>query len=155
MNATNRHSKGFSMVVNLLALATFVTVLATLVLPWRNDTVRARVSQGITQASLAGEALTAACRGDHRKVVSDNSDAGYFFIESKYVADIRLTADCSSGILGIHVRTQNTGARPDPEIVLFSRTADPDQGHPQWRCGLASGKAEQVPEECRHPVTVG
>jgi len=157
MSTTIRSNKGFSTVINLMVLMTFAVILAMLVLPSREESIRAHVSQGLRQADMAKTALAAACRGNSDRVIADNADAGYFFIESKYVANIQLSADCATGTMGIRVRMQNTGASLDPEILLISGADDgpASQPQPEWRCGLATGDADQVPEDCRTFLSLG
>lgn len=163
MNTIFRHNRGFA-AIKLMILSALLLTLFVLMLPSREETIRARVAQGLHQADLAKTALTTACRQASRKTVSDNADVGYFFVESLYVADIRLSADCASGSMGIHIRTQNTGADMDPEILLTSGTAEgtseagslsSGESRPEWRCGLARGEAEHVPEDCRAALTPG
>jgi len=157
MSTTIRLNKGFSTAINLMALMTFALIFGLLVLPSREEVIRAHVSQGLQQADMAKTALAAACRGNSARLITDNADAGYFFIESKYVANIQLSADCAAGTMGIRVRTQNTGASPDPEILLISGAEGGPDGQPQpeWRCGLATGNAEHVPEDCRSHLSFG
>ena len=157
------NNKGFSS-YRLLILVSLLSILTVLLLPSRDDAIQARVAQGLHQADLAKSALAAVCRSGNGKVVAKNADAGFFFIESMYVAEIRLSADCSAGTMGIRIRTQNTGAELDPEILLISGTADPSvhsdglpatAGQPEWRCGLARGEAAHVPENCRVALNLG
>jgi len=155
MNTTLRSNRGFSSIVNLLVLVTLAIILTMLLLPSQDESIRAHVSQGLRQADMAKAALAQACRNSADKVVSNNADAGYFFMESKYVANIELSADCASGTMGIRVRMQNTGAKPDPEILLMSDTVRSGQVQPEWRCGLARGDAMQVPAECRDKLSLG
>jgi hypothetical protein len=164
MNAAICLNKGFSSFVNLLVLITFSIILALLLLPSREEAIRAHVSQGLHQADAAKAALVMACRRNTNRIIKNNVDAGYFFVESKYVANIQLSADCASGTMGIRVRTQNTGASHDPEILLISNNADnspsreevaPGQSQPRWRCGLAGGDTAHAPEDCRADVSMG
>lgn len=164
MNATICLSKGFSSFVNLLVLITFSIILALLLLPSRDEAIRAHVSQGLHQADMAKAALVTACHGNTKRVIKDNADAGYFFVESQYVANIQLSADCSTGSMGIRVRTQNTGAKHDPEILLITNNADispsrgdiaPGRSQPEWRCGLTGGDMAHAPEGCRADVSMG
>ena len=163
MNTIIRQNKGFA-AVKMLVLSAFMLILFVLLLPSQDETIRARVEEGLHQVDLAKTLLATACRQGSRRTVSDNADIGFFFVESLYVADIRLTADCASGNMGIHIRTQNTGAVMDPEIRLTSGTAEGASGagslssgehRPEWRCGLARGEAEHVPEDCRAALTPG
>jgi hypothetical protein len=163
MNTIFHQNKGFATIM-LMALSAMLLILFVLLLPSQEETIRARVEQGLHQADLAKTALTTACRQGSRRTVSDNADIGFFFVESLYVADIRLTADCASGNMGIHIRTQNTGADTDPEILLISGTAEGTSeagslssggSRSEWRCGLARGEAEHVPEDCRAALTLG
>jgi len=163
MHAKVSNDKGFSS-IKLLVLIGLLSILTVLLLPSRDDAIQARVAQGLHQADLAKSALAAVCRSGNGKVVAKNSDAGFYFIESMYVAEIQLSADCSAGTMGIRVRTQNTGAELDPEVLLISGTADPASGtserpvageQPSWRCGLARGEAAHVPETCRANLSLG
>jgi type IV pilus assembly protein PilA len=163
MHLNVSHDKGFTG-LKLLILIALLSALTVLLLPSQDDTIRARVTQGLHQADLAKSALAAVCRSGNGKVVAKNSDAGFFFIESMYVAEIQLSADCSAGTMGIRIRTQNTGAEQDPEILLISGRTVPSAGadglsaaadQPEWRCGLASGEADHVPEDCRVALNLG
>lgn len=142
--------------IKLMVLTTLIIVLVALLLPSPDQAIRIRVEQGLHQADLAKSALTATCQRGNRKTVSNNAEAGFYFVESIYVADIKMNADCTTGAMDIRIRMQNTGAEEDPEIQLSNGLGqpaggalDPDAGQAQWNCGLVRGEAEHVPEQCR------
>ncbi len=163
MNSTARYSRG-SIGIQLMIGVAVVFSLSTLLLPSTDDTIRSRVSQGLQQADAAKRALTLTCQGNFDRVVSSNADAGFYFVESQYVAEIRLDANCRTGDMGIHVRFKNTGAKTEPEILLSSdaASADPNAAAtsaeaiaPAWRCGLERGEATHVPADCREARNLG
>ena len=160
MNANTLHKRAYargSTSIKLLVLTVLIFTLVVLLLPSGDDKVRARVEQGLGQLAPAKSALAAACRGGGRKVVTRNADAGFYFVESVYIAEIRLQADCATGEMGIHIRTQNTGAEMDPEILLISNMSNPAEAEaqPEWRCGIARGEITHVPDNCRTVLSLG
>jgi hypothetical protein len=160
MNSITLHTKDRikgNASIKLLILTILIFTLVVLLLPSGDDKIRARVERGLDQVGQAKNALVAACRAGDRKTVARNTDAGFYFIESVYIAEIRLQADCASGEMGIRVRTQNTGAEMDPEILLISNTSDAaaDTNQPEWRCGIARGEISHVPDSCRTVLSMG
>jgi len=156
MRSTKHYNRG-SIGIHLMIGVAAIFTLSTLLLPTDEDTVRSRVSKGLHEADAAKRALALTCQGNFNRVVASNADAGFYFVESQYVADIRLNADCATGDMGIHVRFQNTGAQTEPEILL-SNSADgapADSSAPVWHCGLERGKAEHVPADCRTGSKLG
>lgn len=156
MHSTTRYSRG-SIGIQLMIGVAVIFTLSTLLLPTDDDTIRSRVSKGLQQADEAKRALTLTCQGNFNRVVSSNADAGFYFVESQYVAEIRLNADCSTGDMGIHVRFQNTGAKTEPEILLNSEAAGTamEPAAPGWHCGLERGEAAHVPADCREAQKLG
>lgn len=159
MHSTARYSRG-SIGIQLMIGVAAIFTLSTLLLPTNDDTIRSRVSKGLQQAGEAKQALALACQ-ESKRVVYNNSDAGFLFVESMYVAEIRLSADCSTGVMDIRVRMQNTGAETDPEVLLSSGSgeaageASKGSWLPVWHCGLTRGEAAHVPADCRGARSLG
>lgn len=157
-NTLNKRARARGFATLKLMIATTVIFLsAAMQLPSGDEKIQARVEQGLSQVARAQSALVAACRQSNRKVVSGNADAGFYFVESVYVAEIRLHADCTSGEMDIRVRTQNTGAEQDPELLLISTLSDPAaaEAQPEWRCGVQRGELTHVPDNCRTALSLG
>ena len=155
------YCKGYAS-LKLLILTTLIVVLVALLLPSQDQAIRTRVEQGLHQADLAKSALTATCQRGNRTTVSSNADADFYFVESIYVADIEMHADCTTGEMDIRIRMQNTGAEEDPEILLSNGLGDTQAeplknaaGQTGWNCGLVRGEAEHVPEHCRSARKLG
>ena len=155
MRSNPRHGRGSIGIQIMIAMA-LVFLLSTLLLPSKEDTIRSRVSQGLAKANEAKQALSLACQQSNR-VVFSNADAGFHFVESMYVADIRMNADCAKGVMDIRVRMQNTGAETEPELLLSSEADDATGGSglPVWHCGLTRGDVSHVPADCREAVNLG
>ncbi len=148
MNMQVHSNRGFSY-VKMAVLLGLVSIFGILMLPGlQNDTIRTRVTQSLNLAEPAKQALLNTCQSKSSAVVSRNAQAGYAFFETMYVADVRLSADCKEGTMEVRIRTQNTGAATDPEIVLLGQATAPESGA-DWRCSLAKGEPSHVPNECR------
>ena len=151
----NLHFYGGYSYIKFAILLGLLAILLLILLPgYQDDTIRNKVTQGLKMVEPARNALVSTCNAKSDAVVSRNSQAGYAFFESMYVADVRLSADCNSGEMEVLVKLQNTGADTDPEIVLMSESgntlgANPDAQNNDWSCFIARGQSSHVPGECR------
>lgn len=158
MGINANRNKGFSY-IKLAIFLGLVAILFILMLPGRqDDSIRSKVEHGLSQVMPARAALANTCSRNENAVVSRNSQAGYSFIESMYLADVRVSAECSSGKMEIRVKTQNTGSAMDPVIVLFGSVVDSAENPAlmfdgiEWSCALAKGNPAHVPDHCRQIV---
>ena len=150
MNIKLRTNRGFSM-VKLLTLVGLVVLLMGLMFDSTHDSaIRNKVDQGLDMAEAAKKALLKTCNSKGDAVITSNRDAGFSFFESMYLAEVKVSGDCSSGDLEIAIRTQNTGAKTSPELVLFGDLDSlANSSGSDWNCALRKGEPDHVPEACR------
>mgnify|MGYP001811675260 CR=1 FL=1 len=150
MKRCSKFHKGVSLIEVIIAFAV-VSIMMTVTLPaFRDHTIRAKVSAGLSRADEAKLALERTCRENHQAVVADNLEAGFFYIpsgtEADYLDRILLGADCGRDAMAVVIWTGSTGAATDP-VVEWNAQRDGD-AH-RWTCRLVAGDIRHVPEECR------
>lgn len=129
-----------------------VSILVSFTVPTHLDTtVRQRVDLGMALAEDARLALEHTCRSNASAVVSDNLDAGYFYIPSgganDYARRILLGADCAAREMAIVLWTTHTGAAVDP-VLEWAGEVNGEEIN--WTCHLILGDVRHVPGECRN-----
>ena len=151
----NLHFYGGYSYIKFEILLGLLAILLLILLPGsQDDTIRNKFTQGLKMVEPDRNALVSTCNAKPKGVVCRNTQAGYAFFESMYVADVRLSDDCSSGEMEVLVKLQNTGAETDPVIVLKSWPADAmtagskNPGH-GWECFIAAGEPSHVPKKCQ------
>lgn len=115
-----------------------------------DQAIRAKVSQGLSLAEPAKEALARTCANDQQAIVHNNLEADYFYVPSgsddDYLNRVLLGADCANQTMVIVIWTVNTGAASDPIIELSSNATDDAN---DWTCRLIHGDTHHVPSDCQ------
>ncbi|MDQ0043190.1 pilin [Variovorax boronicumulans] len=142
-----RAQAGFTL-IELMIVVAIIGILAAVALPAYQDyTIRAKVTEALTQASAAKLAVaeTAQALGGLNQVTATNS--GYSFTASNasnaYVASVAIAAGGE-----ITVVTKNTGATTQPSFKM-SPTQPTANDQITWACTLAAGEAKHLPASCR------
>ncbi len=150
MNIYARKNKGISLIEVLIVFAVTAIALAYTFPTLTDQAIRAKVSQGLTLAEPAKEALEKTCADNQQAIVHNNLEADYFYVPSgsddDYLNRVLLGADCASQTMVIVLWTGNTGAVSDPIIELSSNGPDDAEA---WTCRVIRGDTRHVPNDCQ------
>jgi prepilin-type N-terminal cleavage/methylation domain-containing protein len=137
--------RGFTLVELMIVLA-IVAVILTIALPVYSDyAIRTKVTKAIGVAEGAKTAVSKTCTEYPKMRAITPENVQYkFSVQSKYVQNILISGSCTSPEIAI--RTQNTGASPDPVIILEGYL---ENGEIRFRCNT-TGSGIHAPPECRH-----
>ena len=140
-----RRQAGFTL-IELMIVVAALAVIVSLALPvYTSYTIRAKVGEALSVAAAAQTAVAATCIEDPTIDPLTDSDAGYTFTASKYVASIGFSGSCRNPV--ITVTTQNTGA-PAPIDLVLTGDMPADAERLIWVC-TANTANRNVPAECR------
>jgi type IV pilus assembly protein PilA len=150
MNIFIRKSRGLSLIEVLIVFAVTASALAYTFPKLTDQAIRAKVSQGLSLAEPAKEALEKTCADNQQAIVHNNLDADYFYVPSgsddDYLNRVLLGADCASQTMVIVLWTGNTGAVSDPIIELSLNGTDDTE---VWTCRVIRGDTRHVPTDCQ------
>ncbi len=132
-----RRTGGFTLIEVMIAVSV-VGILAAIALPnYHTHTVRARVTECLTLATVprlaVGESL------------ASNQPRQVHFEPTEYCEDIAVANDGT-----ILLTTRNTGAGTQPVLQLVPQFPG---GSISWRCEYVAGRAAHVPSSCRSQGT--
>ncbi len=149
MEANVRKSRGISLIEVLIVFAVTAIAMAYTFPKLTDQAIRAKVSQGLSMAQTAIEALENTCAENQQAIVHNNLEADFFYVPSKseddYLNRVLLGADCASQTMVIVLWTGNTGAALDPIIELSSNGPGDAEA---WTCRVIRGDTRHVPSDC-------
>ena len=144
-HARKRSHQGFTL-IELMIVVAIIAIILTLALPvYSNYAVRAKVGEALSISASALTATAATCIEDPRLTDLTNVKAGYGFLPGPYVASVSIEGACNEP--RIVLRTQGTGAVPDPILTLTGYLI-PGNGQMTWSC-VTNGPNIYVPKSCR------
>ena len=144
---SGRAAKGFTL-VELMIVVAIIAVLVSLAVPsYRDFSVRAKVTEGLSIAAGAKVAVSETCQSDPG-VTPSNASTGYGFSPSAngYVSSITISNTCEEP--WIVIRTKNTGATTDV-VLSLDGYFDRSKGRIAWNCHQVRGEKQHMPGSCR------
>jgi type IV pilus assembly protein PilA len=137
--------KGFTL-IELMIVISIIAVLVALALPaYKDFTVRAKVTEGLSLATAAKTAVAGTCTQDPT-LTPTNGNTGFTITTSEYVRSITISNTCEEP--WILIRTKDTGA--DTDVVLsLDGTHVNGSGHIAWNCHRVAGADAHIPGSCR------
>jgi type IV pilus assembly protein PilA len=123
-----------------------ISILLSLAVPAYQDySIRSKVGEGLSVASVAKLAVSETCQTDS-SISPTNVTTGYAFSPSKYVRSVTISNTCERP--WIVIRTQNTGAVRDM-VISLDGFLDSNTGRICWHCHMVSGDKKHLPGSCR------
>ncbi len=139
------NAKGFTLIELMIVIA-IIAIILTLALPvYTNYSIRAKLGEALSVAAAAKTAVAATCNEHVTLPALDNDLAGYGYSPSTWVQSIEISGPCTEPV--ITVLTQDTGAQPDPQIVLTGAFATSTSAI-NWVC-TSDAEDFQLPPTCR------
>jgi type IV pilus assembly protein PilA len=132
----------------LIVIAILVVIAVIAVSLWRNHGMTERVDAALKGADAAKVAVmeAATVHGGLSGVKAGELGFNPAATTNPYVAKI---AVADGGL--ITIVTRDTGITPDPQLLLTPTAANGgDQASIHWDCSVLVGKADSMPESCRH-----
>jgi hypothetical protein len=132
--------------IDLLIVFAVTSACVVLSAPILSDySIRARMVDALLAADSAKDAVSIACAVNPSTSELNKARVGFEFPQSKYVQSGDLIGSCVGPV--ITVVTRNTGASPDP-IVLIVGYFEPDLRRYLWTC-TSTGTESYLPDTCR------
>jgi type IV pilus assembly protein PilA len=140
---------GFTLIELMIVIATIAIILMLALPVYSNYMIRSKIAEALSVGNAAVTAVGATCIEDITIPALTNSKAGYSFTASghdeAYVDNVQAGGPCTDPV--ITITTKNTGASPDPVILLtgFFRAG---AGSMTWVCSSTSPD-NLLPATCR------
>ena len=137
--------RGFS-ILDLLIILSIIFAGVVVGTPlYTKYSIQVRVAEAIAEADRARSIATTYCMVNPVVVELSSAPTGYVLHPSDYVESLKLHGSCAAPT--ITLVTRNTGASPDPIIVL-NGTPGPGSSKLEWACS-SSGSDSYIPESCQ------
>lgn len=134
--------------VTLIAVIVILVVIVVAAIPWwRNHQTVSHVETALKAADGAKVAVmeAATVQGGASHIKASELGYNHAVADNPYVAHI----DIADGGR-ITISTKDTGAEPDPELVLTPvQNNGDDHSAISWTCSVSVGNTAAAPEDCR------
>lgn len=137
--------------ISILAVISLVALLSAMGPSlWRRYNTEQHISEALNSVAATKLVVIEAATvlGGFTHVRADDLQYNATLPSSKYISRVEVA---DGGL--ITLMTRDTGAKPDPVIVLIPREGQVDTGADvTWACQVFIGDAAQVPSDCQDPA---
>ncbi|OOG59668.1 pilin [Rhodanobacter sp. C03] len=140
--------QGKSTITIVVSLLVLIVVAAVAIPAWRNHQTSSHVADAlkVTDAAKLVVMESATVHGGLAHIQAGELNYSPAATASPYVANIAIAADGR-----ITLATRDTGATPDPVLVLSpsENSADHSAAPISWSCSVVAGDPDLIPPNCR------
>lgn len=137
--------KGFTLIEMIIILAVSAVLLTIAIPTYSNYSIRANISEALSQTEAAKIAAELTCRKDRSITSLDEQNSGFHSRPSKYVKNIELSGSCDAPI--ITLTTRATGVLPGPALTITGNYVEETEQF-AWIC-VSTGQNIHLPVFCR------
>lgn len=137
--------KGNNYLIAIIIVAIIVIILAIAIPAYRSSQVHQHLNAAVDEAASAKLVVEEAATvhgGDVAQLSADDIHWNRQVTDDQYVSSIRVLDGGR-----IRVATHDTGASPDPVLVL-TPTHEKGSAAIQWHCTVVQGSTSTLPDEC-------